>query len=152
MNYLAPTKYVNILLVEDNPADVRLTQEAFKGARIKNTLDIAMDGEEALNYIKKLGKHENAETPDLILLDLNIPKKNGHAVLAEIKTDAAFSHIPIIILTTSSAEEDILSAYKRHANCYITKPGDFRDFIKVVRTIEDFWFKIARLPKARSNC
>jgi len=149
MNYSAPTKHINIFLVEDNPADVRLTKEAFREARIPNVLDVAMDGEEALNYMRKIGKHANAETPDLVLLDLNIPKRNGHSVLADIKADPILKRIPIIILTTSSAEQDILNTYDNHANCYIIKPVDFREFIKVVRTIEEFWLKIVRLPRTK---
>jgi chemotaxis family two-component system response regulator Rcp1 len=147
MSYSTPTKRVNILLVEDNPADVRLTKEAFKDSRLPNKLEVATDGEEALNYIRKLGNYENAESPDLILLDLNIPKKNGHSVLADIKADPVLKRIPIVILTTSSAEQDILNAYNNHANSYIIKPVDFREFLKVVKTIEDFWLKIVKLPR-----
>jgi chemotaxis family two-component system response regulator Rcp1 len=149
MNYSTVLKPVNILLVEDNPADVRLTQEAFREARIRNVVNTVMDGEEALGYIRKIGRHANADTPDLILLDLNIPKKDGHSVLADIKSDPILKQIPIIILTTSSSEKDISNTYANHANCYIIKPVDFRQFIKVVRSIEDFWLTIVRLPKTK---
>ncbi|HTA83954.1 MAG TPA: response regulator [Bacteroidia bacterium] len=140
-------KPINILLVEDNPADIRLTQEVFKDGRIKNTLNIVMDGEEAMHYLRKKNKFADADTPDLILLDLNLPKKDGRTVLAEIKSDILLKFIPVIILTTSAAEQDILNTYSNHANCYIMKPVDLSQFITVVRSIEDFWLSIVRLPK-----
>lgn len=137
---------IDILLVEDNPGDIRLTQEAFKDGKIKNDLNVVMDGEEAILYLKKEGKYESATTPDIILLDLNLPKKDGREVLAEIKEDAGLKCIPVIILTTSSAHTDIMNTYSHHANCYIMKPVDFNQFITVIRTIEDFWLTIVKLP------
>ena len=151
MNYSTEKNpIVNILLVEDNPADVMLTREALKESKINNVLNVVMDGEEALLYLRKLGKHKSAETPDLVLLDLNLPKRNGHSVLTDIKADPNLKSIPIIILTTSSAEEDISNTYANHANCYIIKPTDFRKFIDVVKSIEDFWVTIVKLPKKKS--
>ena len=137
---------INILLVEDNPGDIRLTKEAFKEGRIKNKLNVVTDGEEAVLYLKKAGKYKDAETPDMILLDLNLPKKDGREVLTEIKSDTNLKQIPVIILTTSSAHQDIVGTYSQHANCYIMKPVDFNQFITVIRTIEDFWLSIAKLP------
>jgi len=139
-------KPINILLVEDNPGDIRLTREAFKDGKIKNTLNVVMDGEEAMQYLRKTDAHKDAETPDIILLDLNLPKKDGREVLAEIKNDPELKRIPVIILTTSSAQQDILNTYSNHANCYIMKPVDFSQFITVIRTIEDFWLSIVKLP------
>lgn len=140
------SKPIDILLVEDNPGDIRLTKEAFKDGKIQNELNVVMDGEEAIFYLKKIGKYENASTPDIILLDLNLPKKDGREVLAEIKDDENLKCIPVIILTTSSAQSDILSTYLHHANCYIMKPVDFNQFITVIRTIEYFWLTIVKLP------
>ena len=137
---------INILLVEDNPGDIRLTKEVLKDGKIKNNLSVAMDGEEAISYLKKEGSYSNALTPDIILLDLNLPKKDGREVLAEIKSDSNLMMIPVIILTTSSAEKDILSTYANYANCYITKPVDFNQFINVIRSIENFWLTIVKLP------
>lgn len=144
-----PTKAINILLVEDNPGDVRLTQEVLKDGRICNNLSVVMDGEEALTFLKKTGQYVNAVRPDIILLDLNLPKKDGRQVLAEIKVDPELMSIPVIVLTTSAAEQDILNTYANHANAYITKPVDLDQFIKVVRTIEDFWLTIVKLPSAK---
>jgi chemotaxis family two-component system response regulator Rcp1 len=144
--YEAHIKPVDILLVEDNPADVMLTREALKESKVNTTLNVATDGEEALLYVKRLGKHAAAPIPDLILLDLNLPKKDGLSVLSEIKTDPILRRIPIIILTTSHSEQDISNTYTNHANCYIIKPSDFRQFVNVVRSIEDFWLTIVRLP------
>lgn len=146
MNNADKSKPIDILLVEDNPGDIRLTQEAFKDGKIKNKLNIVMDGEEAILYLKKTGKYKDVSTPDIILLDLNLPKKDGREVLAEIKEDPNLKCIPVIILTTSSAQSDILSTYLRHANCYIMKPVDFDQFINVVRSIENFWLSIVKLP------
>jgi CheY-like chemotaxis protein len=137
---------INILLVEDNPADVRLTQEVLKEGKILNDLFIVNDGEEALDYLYKRGTFVNATRPDLILLDLNIPKKDGKEVLEKIKKDPELLRIPVIVFTTSSAERDILSTYDNHANCYITKPVDFNQFMDVVKSIEDFWLTIVKLP------
>src|SRR5581483_4997148 len=139
-------KPINILLVEDNPADIRLTKEALKDGKIKNSLSVVMDGEEALFFLRKEGKYASEETPDIdiVLLDLNLPKKDGREVLAEIKADKKLKCIPVIILTTSSADKDILGTYSNYANCYIIKPVDFNQFINVVRTMEDFWLTIVK--------
>ena len=137
---------IEILLVEDNPGDVRLTIEALKEGRFANIINVAVDGFEAMAFLRREGKYANAPKPDLILLDLNLPKKNGREVLAEIKTDSNLKCIPVVILTSSQAEKDIVETYNLHANCYITKPVDFEQFIRVVRSIEDFWFAVVRLP------
>ena len=139
---------VEILMVEDNPGDVRLTQEALKTGRVLNHLAVARDGIEAMEYLHKTGRFRNACSPDLVLLDLNLPKKDGRAVLAEIKSDEKLKLIPVVVLTTSKAEEDIIRSYKLHANCYVTKPIDFPQFVSVVRSIEDFWFTVVKLPTA----
>lgn len=139
-------KPVEILLVEDNPGDVRLTQEALKDSKLKNNLYVVNDGLEALAFLHREGKHAKTPRPDLIFLDLNLPKKNGRDVLVEIKEDPELKRIPVVILTTSTAEEDIIRTYNSHANCYITKPIDFEQFITVVKKIEDFWFTIVKLP------
>ena len=146
MNSGPNAKDIEILLVEDNPGDVRLTMEALKDCKMRNTLYVVEDGEEALSFLYKKGKYADAPHPDLILLDLNLPKKNGKEVLLEIKEHPKLKRIPVVILTTSKAEEDILKTYDLHANCYITKPVDFDQFISVVRKIEDFWFTIVKLP------
>ena len=146
MSNASQSKSIDILLVEDNPGDIRLTKEAFKDGKIKNELNVVMDGEEAVLYLKKKEKYVNATTPDIILLDLNLPKKDGREVLAEIKSDPELKLIPVIILTTSSAQSDILNTYSHHANCYIMKPVDFNQFINVIRTIENFWLTIVKLP------
>jgi CheY-like chemotaxis protein len=137
---------VEILLVEDNPGDIRLTKEAMKEAKIVNNLNVVEDGVEALAYLRKKRKFKNANRPDLILLDINLPKKNGREVLAEIKQDKNLKQIPVVILTVSKAEEDIIKTYELHANCFITKPVNMDRFIKVVKSIEDFWFSIVKLP------
>ncbi len=138
---------VEILLVEDNQADVRLTVEALKEGKISNHLNIARDGMEATDFLKKRGKFANAPDVELILLDLNLPKKDGRSVLAEIKEDDNLRRIPVVVMTTSKAEEDIVKSYNLHANCYIIKPIDFDKFIDVVKAIEDFWVSIVTLPK-----
>lgn len=137
---------IEILLVEDNPGDVRLTIEALKEGRFANIINVAVDGFEALAFLRREGRYANAPKPDLILLDLNLPKKNGREVLAEIKNDSNLKRIPVVILTSSQAETDIVATYDLHANCYITKPVDFDQFIRVVRSIEDFWFAVVKLP------
>jgi two-component system, chemotaxis family, response regulator Rcp1 len=137
---------IEILLVEDNPGDVRLTIEALNEGRFANIINVAVDGFEAMAFLRREGKYANAPKPDLVLLDLNLPKKNGREVLAEIKTDSNLKCIPVVILTSSQAEKDIVETYNLHANCYITKPVDFEQFIRVVRSIEDFWFAVVRLP------
>ena len=139
---------VEILLVEDNPGDVRLTQEALKEAKVHNNLSVVGDGVEAMAFLRHEGSHGSAPRPDIILLDLNLPKKDGRQVLAEIKSDPDLRRIPVVILTTSKAEEDVLKTYNLHANCYITKPVDFEQFIKVVQSIEGFWLTIVQLPGA----
>lgn len=137
---------IEILLVEDNPGDVRLTIEALKEGRFANLINVAVDGFEAMAFLHREGKYANAPKPDLILLDLNLPKKNGREVLAEIKMDSNLKRIPVVVLTSSQAEIDIVTTYNLHANCYITKPVDFEQFIRVVRSIEDFWFAVVKLP------
>ena len=137
---------MNVLLVEDNPGDVRLTQEAFKVQGSDIQLKVAMDGMEALKFLKKEGEFENEETPDLILLDLNLPKRDGREVLTEIKTDENLRRIPVVILTTSNAEQDILKSYNLHVNCYINKPVDFDTFTDIIQKIDEFWLRTAILP------
>jgi CheY-like chemotaxis protein len=137
---------VEILLVEDNPGDVRLTREALKSDRLWNTLRVVRDGVEATAYLRREGEFSGAVRPDLILLDLNLPRKDGREVLAEIKADEDLKLIPVVVLTTSQAEEDVLNAYGSHANCYITKPVDLPRFMIVMQSIEHFWFAIVRLP------
>jgi chemotaxis family two-component system response regulator Rcp1 len=140
------SKLVDILLVEDNEGDARLAKEAMRDSKIRNTLHHVTDGEEAMAFLRKEGKYAKVPRPDLILLDLNLPKKDGRQVLAEIKNDDELKRIPVVILTVSSAEEDILKTYNLHANCYITKPIDLSQFMKVVRSVEDFWLTIVKLP------
>ena len=137
---------IEILLVEDNPGDIRLTKEALKEAKVLNTLTVVQDGVEALTCLRQRGKYADAKRPDLILLDLNLPKKDGREVLAEIKNDEALKFIPVVILTTSQDEQDVLKSYGLHANCYITKPVELEQFISVVKAIEDFWLGIVILP------
>jgi len=139
-------KPVEILLVEDNPGDARLAQEAMKDSKINNVLHLVSDGVEAMDFLRKKGKYADAPRPDLVLLDLNLPKKDGREVLAEIKADESLRRIPVVILTISKAEEDILKSYNLHANCFITKPIDLDQFMKVVKAIEDFWLTIVKLP------
>jgi two-component system, chemotaxis family, response regulator Rcp1 len=139
-------RQIEILLVEDNPGDVRLTQEVFKEGKIRNKLNVAWNGEEALAYLHREGRFAQAPRPDIILLDLNLPRKSGREVLAEIKTDPRLKCIPVVILTTSQAEQDIAESYNQHANCYIVKPVELDQFINVVRTIEGFWLQIVKLP------
>ncbi|MEM6967629.1 MAG: response regulator [Bacteroidota bacterium] len=139
-------RQVNVLLVEDNPGDVRLTQEAFKEAKMSIKLDVTMDGAEAIKFLRKNGEYSDAETPDLILLDLNLPKKDGREVLKEIKTDDTLKRIPVVVLTTSNAEQDIMKSYNLHVNCYINKPVDFEKFFDIIQKIEEFWLTTAILP------
>ncbi|KQX49215.1 response regulator [Paenibacillus sp. Root444D2] len=138
---------VEILLVEDNPGDIRLIVEVLKEGKINNNLSVVEDGEEALAYLRREGSYQEAIMPDIILLDLNLPKINGTEVLAEIKKDPQLKYIPVIILTTSEAEQDILRAYDLHANCYITKPVNLEQFLTVVRSIENFWLTLVKLPR-----
>jgi chemotaxis family two-component system response regulator Rcp1 len=137
---------IEILLIEDNPGDVRLTQEALKEAKVRNNLRVSRDGVEALAFLRQEGAHADTPRPDLVLLDLNLPKKDGREVLAEIKADDRLKRIPVVILTTSQAEEDIIRMYNLHANCYVTKPVDLDQFLKVVKSIEEFWLTIVKLP------
>jgi chemotaxis family two-component system response regulator Rcp1 len=137
---------VEILLVEDNLGDARLAKEALKDSKLINNLSHVADGEEAMAFLRREGKYAGAPRPDLILLDLNLPRKDGREVLAEVKADENLKRIPVVILTVSSAEEDIFKTYNLHANCYITKPIDLNQFLKVVHSIEDFWLSIVKLP------
>jgi CheY-like chemotaxis protein len=137
---------VEILLVEDNAGDVRLTIEALREGKVRNHLHVARDGVEALAFLRREGDFAEAVRPDLVLLDLNLPKKDGREVLAEIKSDESLRRIPVVVLTTSKAEEDILHTYDLHANCYITKPVDLEQFIAVVKSIDDFWLTVVKLP------
>jgi chemotaxis family two-component system response regulator Rcp1 len=137
---------IEILLVEDNPGDVRLTREALKEAKVRNNLAVANDGVEALAYLRREPPHEAANRPDLVLLDLNLPRKDGREVLAEIKADPDLRRLPVVVLTTSTAEKDILESYNLYANCYITKPVDLDQFLSIVTSIEDFWLTIVKLP------
>ncbi len=139
-------KPIEILLVEDNPGDVRLTIEVLKDAKVRNTMSTVNDGAAALAYLRREGDYSDAPRPDLILLDLNLPKKDGREVLAEIKADPTLRRIPVVVLTVSKDEEDILKAYDLYANCYITKPIDLDQFINVIRTIKEFWLTIVKLP------
>lgn len=139
-------KPIDILLVEDNPADVRLTQEAFKGTTIPNNLHVVRDGTEAMAFLEQTGRFTHAIRPDMILLDLNLPKKDGREVLSLIKQSPEFKRIPVVILTTSKTEEDIAHTYEHHANCFITKPADLDEFLDVVKSIEQFWLSIVQLP------
>lgn len=140
-------RLVEILLVEDNPGDVRLTQEAMKEGKMRNNLSVAVDGVEAMAFLRREGKYADAPRPDVVLLDLNLPKKDGRAVLKEIKEDPNLRRIPVVILTSSKADEDVLNSYDLHANCYITKPGDLEQFIEVVKSVEGFWVQIVKLPQ-----
>ncbi|MFA5042877.1 MAG: response regulator [Kiritimatiellia bacterium] len=137
---------IEILLVEDSPADVRLTIEALKEEKLYNNLHVVHDGVEAMAFLRREGRYAKAARPDLILLDLNLPRKDGREVLREIKSDETLKVIPVVVLTVSKAEEDVLKSYKLHANCYITKPIDLDQFSKVVKTIQDFWLMIVKLP------
>jgi two-component system, chemotaxis family, response regulator Rcp1 len=140
------SQLVDILLVEDNPGDVRLTQEALKEGKLRNKLSVVSNGVEALSFLRQEGKYANEILPDLILLDLNLPKKDGREVLREVKNDPRLKRIPVVVLTTSNAESDIVKTYDLHANCFITKPVDLDQFFDVVRKIKDFWFTVVKLP------
>jgi len=137
---------IEILLVEDSPGDVRLTKEALKEAKMRNNLHVVGDGVAAMDFLHRKGRYASAPRPDVILLDLNLPKKDGREVLAEVKAEPDLRRIPVVILTVSQAEEDILRTYDLHANCYITKPVDLDQFLKVVKSIESFWLTIVKLP------
>lgn len=137
---------IEVLLVEDNPADIRLTREALAEGKVRNNLHVAPDGVVALELLRREGPYADAPRPDLILLDLNLPKKNGRELLAEIKEDESLRQIPVVVLTTSEAEEDILRSYQLHANCYVTKPVGLEQFLNVVRQIDSFWLEVVKLP------
>jgi len=143
-----PGRPIDILLVEDNPGDVRLTIEGLNEGKVRNNLHVAKDGVEALAFLRRQGKYADAIRPDLILLDLNLPRKDGREVLSEIKADDRLKTIPVVVLTTSRAEQDVLQSYQLQANCYITKPVDLEQFITVVKSIEDFWLTIVTLPSS----
>jgi CheY-like chemotaxis protein len=142
---------IEILLIEDSPSDTELTIEALKEAKVRNHLSIVEDGEQALEFLRHRGKYAQAPSPDLIMLDLNLPRKDGREVLAEIKADDALKTIPVVVLTTSRADQDVLRAYRLHANCYITKPVDFDQFLNVVRSIESFWLFVVTLPPQQAK-
>ncbi|MFI5351824.1 MAG: response regulator [Candidatus Binatales bacterium] len=146
MNAVSEPRPIELLLVEDNPGDVRLTREVLKDGKFRNNMSVAADGQAAMDYLYRKGKYADAVRPDVILLDLNLPIKDGRAVLAEIKQSPDLMSIPIVILTTSAAEADILKTYNLHANCYIVKPVDLAQFVNVVRYIQDFWLTIVKLP------
>ncbi len=146
MNSANAGRPINILLVEDNPGDARLTMEALRDAKVRNELSVVVDGVEAMAFLRRENGYAGAPRPDLILLDLNLPRKDGRQVLEEIKQDKNLQRIPIAVLTTSQAEKDILTSYNLHANCYITKPVDLDEFMRVVKGIEEFWLSIVKLP------
>ncbi|MCK4543058.1 MAG: response regulator [Spirochaetales bacterium] len=139
---------IEILLVEDNPGDIRLIEEVLKEGKMRINMYVARDGVEAMASLRKKEKYADLPRPDLILLDLNLPKKDGREVLEEIKMDQKLKHIPVVVLTTSKAEQDVLKSYDLHANCYITKPVDLDQFINVIKSIEDFWLTIVKLPQS----
>jgi chemotaxis family two-component system response regulator Rcp1 len=138
---------IEILLVEDNPGDIELTREALDVSKVANRLHVVNDGVDAIDFLFRRGRFADVPQPDIILLDLNLPNKDGRQVLSEIKADAGLAQIPIVVLTTSQADEDILRAYQLHANCYITKPIDFNQFVRIVSAIEDFWLSVVKLPR-----
>jgi two-component system, chemotaxis family, response regulator Rcp1 len=144
-------RFIEILLVEDSPTDVLLTREALQEAKLINTLHVVEDGMQALDFLYRRGAYINAPHPDLIILDLNLPIKNGREVLAEIKADERLKKIPVVVLTTSSAEEDIVKAYNLHANCYVVKPMDFDNFTQIVKDVGHFWFGVVTIPPEESN-
>jgi two-component system, chemotaxis family, response regulator Rcp1 len=146
-----PPAPIEVLLVEDSPGDVRLTREALKDAKVQISLHVASDGIEAMAFLERAGAHADAPRPDLILLDLNLPKKDGREVLKEIKESATLMSIPVVILTTSSSEADILRSYQLHANCYISKPVDLDGFLKVVQSIDNFWLSVVKLPHEKPS-
>jgi len=142
----ATPRQIEILLVEDSPTDVLMTQEALQQARLFNTIHVVEDGVEALTFLRNQGRYRTVQRPDLVLLDLNLPRKNGREVLAEIKADPTLKNIPVVVLTTSHAEEDILKAYDRHANCYVVKPVEFASVVAAVQSLGQFWFSVVTLP------
>jgi two-component system, chemotaxis family, response regulator Rcp1 len=148
---MAPFRPINILLVEDNPGDIELTQDALRRSKVATRVAVVTDGEDAMDYLRRSIGNEEEATPDLVLLDLNLPKKDGMEVLKEMKDDPNLKHIPVVILTTSEAERDILASYRLGANCFIRKPVDLTEFRKVVESIDDFWFTIVKLPGGAAN-
>ena len=146
-NDLRATKPIDVLLVEDDPGDVLMTREAFEDHKVQNNLEVVSDGVDAVAYLRKKGRYADATTPDLILLDLNLPRKDGREVLAEIKADENLRSIPVVVLTTSEAEEDVVRSYSLHANAYVTKPVDFEQFLRIVRQIDEFFVSVVRLPR-----
>lgn len=151
MSLLPKHRPIEILLVEDNPGDIRLTEEAFKDGKVANNLHVAQDGVQAMKFLRREGTHANAPRPDLILLDLNLPRMDGREVLGEVKSEPILKQIPVVILTTSDAPEDVFSSYQLNANCYITKPVDLEQFITVVQRIEGFWLMLVELPGAEES-
>jgi chemotaxis family two-component system response regulator Rcp1 len=148
-NVLKWSRPVEILLVDDNPADVALTQEAFLEGKLVNHLSVVNDGVDAMDFLMKRGQFASVPTPDIILLDLNMPRKDGREVLAEIKADDVLKYIPVVIMTVSKDDKDILESYRLHANCYIKKPVKFSEFVEIVRTLENFWFSVVTLPSKK---
>lgn len=148
MNFDSLGRAADFLLVEDNPGDVRLTQEALRSHKVQNNLHVVSDGEEAMAFLRKQGKYANAPRPDIILLDLNLPRKDGREVLADIKSDPNLKTIPVVVITSSEAEQDVIKSYNLNANCYVTKPVNLDQFIKVVQSINDFWLTIVKLPSS----
>ena len=146
MNAMSHYSPIEILLVEDDPGDVLLTIEALKSAKVLNHVSVAEDGVEAMAFLRRQGQHARAPFPDLVLLDLNLPRKDGRSVLSEIKTDPVLKRIPVVVLTTSQDERDVLQAYNTHANCYISKPVDLKQFLSVVDAIDSFWLTVVKLP------
>jgi CheY-like chemotaxis protein len=144
---IADGRPAEVLLVEDSPGDVRLTREALKEGKVRNNLSVVSDGVEAMEFLRREGRYAQAPRPDIVLLDLNMPRKDGREVLAEMKSDESLKRIPVVILTTSEAEQDILKTYDLHANCYLTKPVDLEQFISIVKSVEDFWLTIVQLPR-----
>ena len=147
MSMLAPENVIQILLVDDSSDDVLLTRRALKKGKVLNNLSVVDDGVEAINFLHRRGEYSDAPRPDIILLDLNMPKKDGREVLSEIKADDGLKQIPVVVLTTSEADIDILESYSLHANCYVTKPVDLDQFMHVIQTLEDFWFNVVKLPR-----
>jgi CheY-like chemotaxis protein len=142
-------KPIEILLVEDSPGDARLVQENMKDAKVRNNLNIVVDGVEAMAYLRKEGEYKNVVTPDMVLLDLNLPRKDGREVLAEMKADEKLKRIPVVVLTISQAEEDVFKSYNLHANAYVTKPVDLKQFMLAVKAIEGFWLSVVKLPDGK---
>jgi CheY-like chemotaxis protein len=137
---------IEILLVEDNPGDARLTREAFAQGTVRTNMHHARDGEQAIAFLRRQNGFHDAPTPDIVILDLNLPRRGGREVLEDMKSDPALRQIPVVVLTSSQAQEDVLNSYRLHANCFITKPGDLETLIRVAQSIEEFWFKLVRLP------